>query len=373
MTMQEAITIAGTYAVQLHVHPECSGEEVETTRIIRAFCERCGVRLVELGMQTGAVAVLDCGRAETVALRADIDAVDTVDGPAHLCGHDHHAAGLMGAMAYLAAHRAQLPYNVVFLFQPAEETISGARAMLEHGLMQKLGCRPVRLFGIHNQPKLPCGQVVVHEGALMAGKTDFTLRFTGRTGHGSTPHACIDPMVAAGQFIVGAQSVVSRNVDPMDAAVCAVCSCQCGTPANFAPEMAELTGSVRTLRMDTHARVFQRLEQLAQGIAAAFECTAVLTRVTRSQSPVVENHPAVYPYALRAAQKAGQITDLPPCLGAEDFAVLAQEMPGFFYWVGSGEAGRDNAAWHSRDFRVAGDYLKTAVPLLIYAATETGE
>ena len=366
--MKRAVETAERLAAQLHTRPERSFQEFETTRIVREFCRAQGLRLLDLGMETGAVALLEAGKPELVALRADLDAVDTEHGPAHLCGHDYHTAAALGAAQYLAEHRQQLTHDVVFLFQPAEECTQGARAMLDHGLLAALGRRPVRLFGIHNRPELLCGEIAVHTGPLMAEKSNFVLRLQGRTGHGGTPQVCVDPIAAAAQFIVAAQSIVSRNVDPLEAAVCSVCSIHSGTAANFAPEQAVLTGSVRTLRHDVHLRVCRRLETLAHSTAEGFECRCDWT--LEHQVPAVDNSAALAAVARCAAQRTGRVVDTRPCLGSEDFAVLGQEMPGFFYWVGSGAAGEENAVWHSPQFRVRPGYLDTAVPLLVYSALE---
>lgn len=369
--MALAIRQAEVFAAALHGEPEQSFQEHRATARIRDFCRTCGVETVDIGMDTGVVAFLDRKKPQTVALRADIDAVPTEHGPAHLCGHDYHTAALLGAMQYLSRNAEALPWNVAFFFQPAEECTQGAAAMLRAGLLEKLPQRPFRLFGIHNRPELPVGQIAVHAGALMAEKTNFTLQFTGRSGHGGSPHLCVDPLVAAAQFTVGAQSIVSRNVNPLEAAVCSVCSLHCGTEENFAPQTALLTGSIRTLHHPVHQRIMARLAALAEQTALGYECACRLQWIP--QVPAVVNDEALYPAALHAARQAAGhdgVVDTLPCLGSEDFAVLGQEIPSFFYWVGSGAPGQENAAWHSDTFRIADGYLNIAVPLLIHAAQE---
>lgn len=369
--MQQAIELAETLVRTLHQIPEESFQEHQTTAQVMAFCRACGMEIIDIGMSTGVVAYLNCHKEKTVALRADMDAVSTEHGADHLCGHDYHTASLLGAMQYLSRNAETLPYNVAFLFQPAEECTQGAAAMLRAGLLEKLPQKPFRLFGIHNRPEIPVGQIAVHAGALMAEKTNFTLQYTGRSGHGGSPHLCVDPLLAAAQFTVGAQSIVSRNVDPLEAAVCSVCSLHCGTPENFAPQTATMTGSIRTLHHPVHLRMMERLATLAEQTALGYECSFDLQWVP--QVPAVVNDDTLYPIARRAAEKAvgsGGITDTLPCLGSEDFAVLGQAIPSFFYWVGSGAPGKANGAWHSDTFRVADGYLNVAVPLLVYAAME---
>lgn len=369
--MKQAVAAAEKAVETLHRIPERSFREFETTRCVRDFCARCGVPLIDLGMETGAAAYLDCGKGASVALRADLDAVTTEEGPRHLCGHDYHTASLLGAMRYLSEHRGELPRNVVFLFQPAEENTSGAAAMLAHGLLEKLPQKPERLFGIHNRPEIPRGQIAVHAGPLMAEKSEFSIRLAGRAGHGGTPHLCVDPLVAAADLTMALQTVVSRNVDPFDPAVCAVCSIMGGSTVNLAPESVTLTGAVRTLRHDAHLRIRERLETLAEEIARGYECALELAWPLHI--PGVVNGPEMTRAARSAAEKtvgAENVTDTAPCLGSEDFAVFGEAMPAFFYWVGSGVPGERSAAWHSPDFRVAEGYLSVAVPLLVRSALE---
>lgn len=369
--LAQAIQSAEWLAQELHEQPEKSFQEYRTTQRILDFCHSCDVELIDLGMPTGVVAFLNRNRAQTVALRADIDAVSTETGVAHLCGHDYHAAALLGAMQYLSQCVPELPYNVVFIFQPAEECTQGAAAMLHSGLLEKLPQKPFRLFGIHNRPEIPCGQIAVHAGALMAEKTNFTVHFIGHSGHGGSPHLCVDPLIAAAQFTVSVQSIVSRNTDPLEAAVCSVCSFQSGTPDNFAPQSAILTGSIRTLHHSVHERIMKRLTVLAEQTALGYECASNVE--WQPQVPAVVNSEELYPVALLAAEKAvgyGGVVDTLPCLGSEDFAVFGQSIPSFFYWVGSGAVGKTNSAWHSSRFKIADGYLEAAIPLLIYSALE---
>lgn len=369
--VKNAVKYSGELAKRLHEMPEHSFREFATTALIQKECRRCGIELLDIGMETGAVAFLNCKKPRTVALRADIDAVPNTDRPRHLCGHDYHTASLLGAMQVLVQMGERLPCNVVFLFQPAEECTRGARAMLDHGLMDKLPQKPVRLFGIHNRPEIPVGQIGVHPGALMAEKTNFKLHFLGKTGHGGNPQLCIDPLAAAAQFVTAAQTVVSRNVDPLEAAVCSVCSLHCGTEENFAPSDAVLTGSVRTFSHSVHQRVVQRVETLAHCTAEAFECGIEVEMVP--EVPAVFNDPEMTAAARRAAEKtvgAAAVVDPRPCLGSEDFAVFGKVMPSFFYWVGSGRADGTSPSWHHEKFKVEEPYLSVAVPLLVNSVLE---
>jgi len=372
--MKEATDLAEKCRKVLHEMPERAFEEHETTAYIKKFCRDYPVREIELGMETGAVYWLDAGCEKTVAFRADIDAVPTEKGPLHLCGHDAHAASLLGAMHYLCALNdgagRRLPYNVLFVFQPAEEGTRGAKAMLEHGLLEKAPQRPVRIFGIHNRPEVPCGDIVVHKGPLMSEKSVFRISIKGVPGHGSLPHKCVDPVVAAASLISSIQTIVSRNTDPFRPVICTVNSVKAGDPDIAVPSDAFITGYIRSFDHDTHLRMEERLARLAESTAAAYECRCEI-KITR-MVPAVDNPDELYDTALKAAEAAAgkdRITDSAPSLASEDFAVYGKEIPAFFYWAGSGTPGKENAPWHDPAFRVDDDYLKTAVPLICAALT----
>jgi len=366
--MKHAIYEAEQAAKHLHAHPENSFEEFLTTEYIINMCNELGVKIMETELETGVVAFLDGGMDNTVALRADIDAVPTDEGPMHICGHDHHTASLLGAMDYLCRHRDELNNNVLFVFQPAEECTSGAEYMLDRGLTEYLE-ETRAIFGIHNRPEEELGSIVVHEGYLMAEKSNFILKIRGKAGHGGEPHKCVDPMVAAAQFITGAQTIVSRNVDPNEAAVCSVLSVICGTPDNFVPEEAVLTGSIRSFKPQVHVRMRKRLEDLIKGIMAAYECQYEFE--WDLHIPAVYNRPELAHIARNAAANVvgeANIVDAHPALGSDDFAVLGKVVPGFYYWVGSGVPGGKSEPWHKLGFKVAEGYQDIAVKLLVEAA-----
>ena len=376
--MKEATDLAEKCRKVLHEMPERAFEEHETTAYIKEFCRAYPVTEIDLGMETGAVYWLDAGCDETVAFRADIDAVPTEKGPLHLCGHDAHTASLLDAMHFLCGLNGhgvrlpgqKLPYNVLFVFQPAEEGTRGAKAMLEHGLLEKAPQRPVRIFGIHNRPEVPCGDIVVHKGPLMSEKSVFRISIKGVAGHGSLPHKCVDPIVAASSLISSIQTIVSRNTDPFRPVICTVNSVRAGDPDIAVPSDAFITGYIRSFDHDTHLRMEERLARLAESTAGAYECRCEL-KITR-MVPAVDNPEELYDIALKAAEAAAgkaHITDSAPSLASEDFAVYGKEIPAFFYWAGSGTPGRENAPWHDPAFRVDDDYLKSAVPLICAALT----
>lgn len=367
--MEEAVRLAEKHWQHLHTIPEKAFEEKETTAYIKKVCKEYPVDFIDIGMDTGLVCFLDAGAEDTVALRTDIDAVPTEHGQQHLCGHDAHMSAMLGAVHYLCSVRDQLEHNVLFIFQPAEEGTHGAAAMIEHGILEKVPQRPARIFGIHNRPEADCGDVIVHKGPLMSEKSVFRIRLKGRAGHGSLPHKCVDPIVAAGSLICGVQTIISRNVDPFQPAICTFNSVTAGMSESSAPETAVLTGYIRSFDHDTHIRMGERLKTLAEDISAAYECECEIS--ITPMVPAVNNREEMYAAALKAAEIAAgadHIRDSAPSLASEDFAVWGTVIPSFFYWVGSGIPGRNNAPWHDPSFCMDPHYMETAVPLLCASA-----
>ena len=395
--MREAVSLSEKHFKKLHSMPEKAFEEVKTTAYIKDVCKDYPVEIVDIGMETGLVCYLDVGCDETVALRADIDAVPTEQGPKHLCGHDAHASTLLGAIHYLcnviknsnnagaanvAASRdrgaagesddiAGLTHNVLFIFQPAEEGTKGAKALIEHGLFKRVPQKPIRIFGIHNRPEVDVGDVVVHRGALMSQKSIYKVVFKGRPGHGAKPHKCIDPIPAAASFVEAVQTIISRNINPLHPAICTVNSMKAGEPDVPVAETAVITGYIRSFNKDTHSLMEERIRTLAEGTAAEFRCEHEVEIIP--MVPAVVNSDEMYELAYKAAEQAvgaEHIIDSEPDLASEDFAIYGEVIPSFFYWVGSGEPGVECPSWHDEDFRISDDYFKTAVALIVACMTE---
>lgn len=365
----------------LHAHPELSFQERRTTAILREKLPALGLELIDLGMETGAVALLRGALpGRTAALRADIDAIaqrepvgpgaSEIPGVMHACGHDFHTTCLYGAAKLLTARRENLRGNVVFLFQPAEEITQGAAAMLANGLWEKLPCgRPDFLFGLHNRPELPCGQIAVMEGGVMSGKEHFEIILHGVAGHGGSPQKCVDVIVPAAAIIQAVQSIVSRSTDPLDALVCAVLSIHAGTAENFVPDALTMTGAIRAHSAAIMERAKARLEDIVRGVSAAHGCTCTLHFIP--QVPPTVNSPAMTALARKAAVAvagADAVVSPRPDMGSEDFAVFGQDVPSFFYWLGSGFPAQENAGWHSEHFRTDDNALPLGAALLAQSA-----
>ena len=337
----------------LHAHPELGFEEHRTARIV---CEKLAALGVEFHTgigRTGVVAVIP-GRStssgKTIGLRADMDALpmqeendfahkSRYDGRMHGCGHDGHTTMLLAAARYL--HETRRFDGVAYLiFQPGEEGYAGAKAMIEDGLFVRFPAE--RLYALHNWPALPPGKIGITPGPAMAAADRIEIAIDGRGGHGAHPHAAIDPVVVAGHIITAAQSIVSRNVSPIDTAVVSLCAMQAGNPGAMSviPAHAKLVGTVRTFRPATQDMIERRLNELVQSIAAAFGAKATL-RYERVY-PATVNHDAEAQFAMRVAETlvgADNVSrNLDPSMGSEDFAFMLQARPGAFARLGQGGA-----------------------------------
>jgi hippurate hydrolase len=349
--MNDALANALTaWRRHLHAHPELSLHERATAAFVCA-------RLAELGIPHqagvgghGVVATLARGASNrSVGLRADMDALpiaeatglpyaSTRPGVMHACGHDGHTVSLLGAAALLAADD-DWSGTVQLVFQPAEEGLGGARAMLADGLLERFPME--RVFAYHNWPGLAAGTVAVHDGPVMAGGTRIDITLEGHAGHAGMPHLTRDPMLAAGHLLVALQSVVSRSVDPLESVVVSICMIDGGVAINQIPSTVRLRGTLRTLRPEVRAQADAAIGRVVSGIAATFGTTASLD-LQPNIDPTV-NHRAEAGLAAAAATEAGMTVrrDLPPAMTSEDFACFLQQRPGAFLWIGSGEASAD--------------------------------
>lgn len=367
---------------RLHRHPETAWEEHRTAALIREELGKIpGVELLDCPLPTtilGRIAGAQPGK--TIALRADIDAIrareewetdcmSEVPGVSHVCGHDFHTAGLIGAACILSRNRQKLAGDVILLFQPAEETTSGAGKIMETDIYKSLGIDMI--FGLHNRPEVDAGKVVVQSGPMMSAKKNFVLELKGLGGHGSMPHKCIDPIVCAAALVQSLQTIVSRNTAPQETLVLSIGSIHGGSCENLVVDRVELTGSMRYFTPEVGARAVKRLEKIVTATADAYECEAVLTY--QEQVPAVINPRQMYEIARRAAAKSmGEeaVIQTPPSVASEDFALYMQEIPGFFYWLGVGREGEVCYSWHNTRFHTNDDALRYGAALLASSVLE---
>jgi hippurate hydrolase len=331
----------------IHAHPELGFEENRTADIVAAKLREFGLE-VHCGIgKTGVVGVLRAGDSKrSVGLRADMDALpieeantfehrSTHAGRMHACGHDGHTTMLLGAAKYLAETR-RFDGTVHFIFQPAEEGLGGARAMIADGLFDKFPCDAV--FGMHNRPGLAVGKFAVRAGPMMAGGAFFDIHITGKGAHGARPEAGIDPVLVASHITVALQSIVSRNVRPLDAAVLSVTKIAGGDAYNVIPQTAQLSGTVRAFAPEVMTLVENNMRRVVKGTAEAFGATAELDfRLTFA--PTVNDATEAEFAASVCAEVAGadNVNRNPNLIVAsEDFSFMLEKVPGCYFNIGNG-------------------------------------
>jgi hippurate hydrolase len=341
-----AETIAG-WRRHLHTHPELSLKEKETAAFVCARLGELGVPFVAGVGGHGVVATLTRGPSNrSVGLRADMDALPITEvtgvpyasanaGVMHACGHDGHTASLLGAAALLARDTGWSG-TVHFVFQPAEEGYGGARSMLDAGLFQRFPME--RVFGYHNWPGLAAGTVAVHDGPVMAGGSRLAITLDGHAGHAALPHQTRDPMLAAGHLLVALQSIVARNIDPLDSAVVSICMVDGGVASNQIPSRVTLRGTCRAFRAEVRDAIDAAVRRVTDGVAAAFGVRAEFEMPPWLAATV--NHKAEADLAAEACGEAAIPVrrDLRAAMTGEDFAWFLQERPGAFVWIGNGPA-----------------------------------
>ena len=347
----------------LHAHPELDYDVHRTAGIVAEKLKNFGCDEVVTGIgRTGVVGVIR-GRLpgdKVIGMRADMDALPILEatnkpyasktpGKMHACGHDGHTSMLLGAAKYLTETR-NFAGTAVVIFQPAEEGGGGGRAMVEDGMMERFGITEV--YGMHNMPNMPVGQFGLRVGPLMAAADRFTIEIEGRGAHAAQPHGSIDTVMITSQLITALQTVVSRNVDPLQSAVLSITLIRAGDAFNVLPQTATLKGTVRTLNKSVQDLIERRMTDIVNGICSMHEAKVHFT-YDRGY-PVTSNHEAQTHFAAKAA---GAIvgddkvdTNLAPTMGAEDFSYMLEARPGAFIFVGNGDsAGLHHPAYDFND------------------------
>ncbi len=362
----------------IHREPELGFDTEKTAEKVLAALDGLPLE-IETGIaQNGIVATLRGeGDGPTVALRADMDALpieeDTglpfaseIEGRMHACGHDGHTSMLVGAAHALSGMRDRLNGTVRFVFQPAEEGGGGGKVMVEEGVADDVSS----IFALHLWPGLPFGKVATKAGPIMAAADAFEMEIKGSGGHGAMPHLAADAIVIAAQVVTALQTVVSREVDPVEPAVLTVGEIGAGTAFNIIPEKARIGGTVRTLNADLRERMPGRIEALARGVARGMRGDADLDY--RFSYPVTVNDEGAAGRALSVAGDlfgAESVLELPnPSMGAEDFAFFLEKIPGAFIWLGVGE---DVSGLHTPRFAFDEEVLPRGSALLAALALES--
>ncbi len=334
----------------IHAHPELAFEETRTAGIVAAELARMGIPHRTKVGRTGVLGFIEGGRpGPTLAIRADMDALpiheetgldygSTVDGKMHACGHDIHTTTLLGAASVLKDLAPMLAGRIVLVFQPAEEILEGAAAMIADGAADGVDMA----LGFHNHPEMAVGRFGYARGACLAAADRFDLIIRGKSGHAAHPYAAVDPIVAASSFVAQAQTVVSREIKPLHPAVVTIGMFQGGTTYNIIPERVHLKGSVRTLHADARDLAERALRRLAEGLETAMRVRCEMDY--QRKVPPLMNDDGVLDRTMAAvrAQFGDVVEEGEASMGSEDFSEFAARAPAFQLRIGSGAPGRDD-------------------------------
>ncbi len=353
-----------------HQHPELGFQEVRTAGIVARELNQLGLEVSTGVGKTGVVATLEGGNPGPVILaRFDMDALPIQEetgaeyasrtpGVMHACGHDGHTAAGLAVARILEAHKAELNGTVKLVFQPAEEGLGGAEAMVADGVLENP--RPDRSLSMHMWNEKPVGWIGVTPGPAMSASDRFTVKIIGRGGHGAAPHLGVDPVVAGAQVISALQNIVSRNVPPLESAVVTVTSMNGGEAFNVIPETVELRGTIRSFKPEVRDLVLERFQEIVVGVSEAMGCQAevALRKITPATVNDLEMAERVRGVASRILPQAELDTD-ERTMGSEDMAYLMDDIPGCYFFVGSAnhDQGLD-AAHHHPKF----DFDESALP-----------
>lgn len=328
-----------------HRHPELALQEFETTAYVKKILEHTeGVTLLDLGLETGALAKIEGGEpGPVIMVRADIDALPIEEesglsyssehaGCMHACGHDFHTTALLGVAKLLAEQRESLKGTVMLLFQPAEEAEHGGEKVVNTGIFERYNVE--KIFGLHTKPNVPVGTIEIAPGPFSAAVDRFLYTIKGKGCHGSAPQTGLDPIPAAARLVMGLQEIVSRRISPMETAVLSVTRFTSGTSWNIIPEKAELEGTVRTFNPEVRAQIVKRMQAQAEGLEA--EGYQVDFQWIPG-CPATNNDEKLAELVKEEALKEGfEVRVQHPDMGGEDFSCYQELVPGAFFHVGTG-------------------------------------
>ncbi len=356
-----------TWRHHLHAHPETAFEEIATSAFVADKLRSFGLEVHTGLAKTGVVAVLrGASGPGAIGLRADLDALHVQErtgvayasqneGRMHACGHDGHTTMLLGAAAVLA-RKKHLAGTVYFIFQPAEENEGGGRVMVEEGLFDRFPMGAV--YGMHNWPRKPLGTFAMRVGPLMGAYDIFEIIVTGKGAHAAMAYTGKDPMLFAAHTINALQTIVARNLHPLDAGVVSVTQVHGGDTWNVIPQEVVLRGTVRTFKPEVQDLIEERMKGIVAGVAATFDMTATLRYERRY--PATVNAAAETQHSIAAASAVVGTehidTDPTPEMGSEDFAFMLQKKPGCYVWLGAG-TGPDTPNIHSPHYDFNDDAL----------------
>ena len=374
---------------EIHEHPELSNRETKTAALVVGKLRALGLEVRTGIARTGVIGLVRGDRpGPVVAVRADMDALPVTEqtdlpfrstvrstyggqevGVAHACGHDVHTVVGLGVASVLAGMRKELPGIVMLIFQPAEEGAppgeeGGAKLMLAEGVFEDL--KPEAIFALHSWPTLPIGQVGFVSGPVWASSDRFTVTLHGKQSHGAYPHQGVDPIVLMSQVVLGFQTIRSRTIDPIEPAVVSVGIVRGGERFNIIPTDVYLEGTVRTfnpaVQDTTEARMREILDGLTRAAGAGYDFEYI------RQNPFTNNDPMLSAWARTSLVRTlgdARVVDGPRTMGAEDFAWFAQEVPGFYFRLGTVEAGTTSGGLHTPDFRAGDGAIEVGVRAMV--------
>ena len=330
---------------ELHEHPELMYEEFKTSELIRRELDKLDIPYKHPIAETGVLASIGNGNGPCVALRADMDALpiheetdvpfrSKIDGKMHACGHDCHVSMLLGAAKLLKEKENKINGTVKLLFQPAEEGGAGGKLMREEGALKDPAVE--RIFGLHVWPQMPSGQIGSREGTFLAATSSLSLTVKGVGGHAAVPQLTKDPVLTSARIITNLQSIISRELDPLDSGVVSITVINGGNASNVIPSDVNVKGTLRSLTMEGLKELQKRVKEIAEGIAQTHGCEAIVEYVGNDYPPTVNDSDM-----WRFAKKIGiellgneNVSDLDAVMGGEDFAYYTEKVKGCFVVLG---------------------------------------
>ena len=364
----------------IHRHPELMYEEFETSKLVQNTLSELGIEFEKDIAVTGVVGLVGNGEGPCIALRADMDALpiheeadvefrSEIDGKMHACGHDCHTAMLLGAAKVLKDNESEINGTVKLIFQPAEEGGAGGKMMRDQGVLEDPDVE--RIFGLHVSDKLPTGTLASKEGTLLAATSSIKIIVSGNGGHAAMPHLTVDPVVTGSKIVVELQTLVSRELDPLESGVISITMANAGSATNVIPSSMELQGTIRSLTSDGITRLQQRVREVAEAIAMANRCIAEVTFPGNDFPPTVNDGECWELGRISAGEILGEecVSEMGSIMGGEDFSYYTQVIPGCFSFLGVGnpEIGAVYGVHHPK-FKVDEDALSLGTAIHVSTA-----